>query len=401
MELSREFVPEARRLLTLARTDRRAAEKELASLAPERQASVICEAPLSIRRQMIELLASPEAVIPLLPEAEFCYTCRSIGLEDAYWLLPMATEEQVVACLDLDGWSGLQVDRVRVDAWMTAIAATDQETLVRAARALDPELVVIFLRSHVDVSLKPSEQDNPDWSPPDRSQTLEGQFYFVAKDANDDLAPILALLHALFQGDYWLYFRVIQAVLEELPMENEEWALRWRTGRLEDLGFPSWDAAMRVYGFLRPDRLDEIPKEEFVLDLGDASLPIWTSELPGVGDNERALFRATRELAVEERSAVFYALISLSNRIAVADRMELGDPESLPVALEKAARFTSDGLEFVAAGNHLSLAQTLRKVPIERLFRVGTNLDRAAALPDPLPVDQDPEPIDPTEDETF
>lgn len=392
MEPSRAFLPEARRLLTLARSDRRAAERELAALTPERQATVICEASLTIRRQMIDLLPNPEAVIPLLPEAEFCYTCRAIGLEDASWLLPMATEEQVVACLDLDGWSGLQVDIARVDTWMAAIASTDEETMVRAARALDPELIVIFLRSHIDVSLKPSEQDNPDWSPPDRSQTLEGQFYFVAKNSKDDLAPILALLHALFRGDYWLYFRVIQAVFEELPTENEEWALRWRTGRLEDLGFPSWDSAMRIYGFLRPDRLADLPKEEFTLDLADSSLPVWSSELPGLHADERALFRATRKLGPEERSTVFYALISLANRIAVADRMELGDPESLPVAMEKAARFTSDGLEFVAREHGLSLENALRRVSTERLFRIGTNLDRDAALPDPIPADPD-EPI--------
>jgi len=387
MELTRSSAPEARRLLTLARSDRRAAESELAAFAPELQAAVICEAPLPIRRQMIELLTNPEAVIPLLPEAEFCYTCRTIGLADASWLLPMATEEQIVACLDLDGWNGLQVDPTRLDAWLAAIASTDEETLLRAARSLDPELIVIFLRSHVDVTLKPSEQDDPDWSPPDRSQTLEGQFYFVAKDSKDDLAPMLALLHALFRGDYWLYFRVIQAVREELPMENEEWALRWRTGRLEDLGFPSWDAAMRVYGFLRPDRLADLPKEEFTLDLDDASLPIRSPELPDTRGSERALFRATRALTAEERSAVLYALISLANHIAVADRMELGDPESLPVAIDKAARFTSDGLEFVAQENELSLEETLRRVSLERLFRVGANLDREGALPDPLPTE--------------
>jgi hypothetical protein len=272
---------------------------------------------------------------------------------------------------------------------MTAIASTDEETLLLAARSLDPELIVIFLRSHVDVSLKPSEQEDPDWSPPDGSQTLEGQFYFVAKDPKDDLAPLLALLHALFRGDYWLYFRVIQAVREELPTENEEWALRWRTGRLEDLGFPSWDAAMRVYGFLRPDRLADLPKEELALRLDDSSLPVWSSELPGAPGDERTLFRATRELGTEERSAVFYALVSLANQIAVADRMELGDPESLPVAIDKAARFTSDGLEFVAKENGLSLEDTLRRIPLERLFRVGANLDRDAALPDPIPTEPD------------
>ena len=394
MALSRSFAPDARRLLNLARSDKRAAEKELAALTPEKQAAAIGEAPYSIRRQLIELLPEPESVIPLIPEAEFCYTCRAIGLADADWLLPMATEDQIVACLDLDAWQGLQIDPTRLDDWIAALASTDSETIVRAARAFDPELIVIYLRAHVDVSLKPSEQDDPDWSPPDRSQTLEGQFYFVAKDPKDDLAPILVLLHALFQGDYWLYFRVIQAVKEELAPENEEWALRWRTGRLEDLGFPAWDEAMRGYGFLRPDRLADLPKEPAALDVHHELLPVGTIELPGASEDERALFRATRELVAEERSAVFFALIALANRVAVADRMELGDPDSLPRAIDKATRFASSGLEFIANENDLSLEKTLRGVPIERLFRVGTNLDREAALPDPLPVNETEDPID-------
>ena len=389
MELPREFAPQARRLLNLAREDRRAAEAELATLSPELQATVICEAPLSIRRQVIELLPSPEVVIPLIPEAEFCYTCRSIGLEDASWLLPMATEAQLVSAFDLDAWTGLSVSPQRLDAWVDAIADTEDETLLRSARAVDPELLVIYLRQHIDVFLKPSEQDDPDWTPPDRSQTLEGQFYFVAKDPKDDIASLLRLLHSLFQGDYWLYFRMIQAVREELTAENEEWALRWRTGRLEDLGFPSWDASMRIYGFLRPHRMADVPATDTALDLESWSLPVWISELPGLRSDERALFRATRELGAEQRSSVFYGLIALANRVAVADRMELGDPESLPKAIDKATRFASDGLEHIATETNLTLLETLRRVPIERLFRVGANLDREAALPEPIPTDEE------------
>lgn len=397
MDLPRSFIPEARRLLTLARTDRRAAERELAALSPEEQATVVLEASMSVRRQTIELLSDPEAVIPLLPEAEFVYTCRAIGLEDASWLLPLATQEQVVAGFDLDAWSGLTIDPVRLDVWMAALGETESETIVSAIQALDPELLVIYLRNHVTVELKPSEQDNPDWSPPEGGQTLEGQFYFSARDPKDDLAPILQVLHALFSGDYWLYFRAIQAVTEEMQTENEEWALRWRTARLEDLGFPPWDSAMRIYGFLRPDRLADLPDKADALDVESGSMPVWITDLPGSHSDERALFRATRELGGEERSSVFYALIALANRVAVADRIELGDSESLPKAIDKSTRYASDGLEHVATEKGMSLADTLRRVPIERLFRVGVNLDRENALPPPLedPLeDATPDPTD-------
>ncbi|MBW2423692.1 MAG: hypothetical protein JRG86_05555 [Deltaproteobacteria bacterium] len=383
MELPRTFVPEARRLLKLARSDRGEAARRLAALPAEEQAIVVCEAPLSIRRPLIDLLEEPEAVIPLIPEAELCYTCRSVGLEDAGWLLPLATDEQLVACIDLDAWQGLSLEPTRLDAWMTALAATDEETLLRAARAMDPELLTLFLRNHVDVHLQPSPQEDPDWMPPEGAQTLEGQFYFVARNPRDDLASVLALLHALFRGDYWLYFRMIQSVREELTTEVEEWALRWRSGRLEDLGFPSWDSAMRIYGYLRPDRRAEIPESDDALDLEAWALPVWITDLPGMRSDERALFRAARELDADERSGLFYGLIALSNRVAVADRLELGDAESLPGAIDKATRLASEGLEFVAEHNGISLSEALRRVPVERLFRVGVQLDPESALPPP------------------
>ena len=389
MELTPDTKPEARRLLQLAREDRRAAEKILGALPPERQAALLLDTSLPIRRQLIELLPDPEAVIPLLPEAELCYTCRTIGLEDASWLLPLATNEQLVACFDLDVWRGVRLDLTRLDIWFAALAETDDETLARAAQSIDTELLVLYLRKHIDVSMKPSPQDDPDWSPPDQSQTLEGQFYFVARSPSDDIAPLLRLLHSLFQADYWLYFRAIQGVREELGPEMEEWALRWRTGRMQDLGFPSWDSAMRIYGFLRPEKLSELPKESPVLDLESWGLPAWTSSMPSERSEERALFRAIRELAPQERGGVFHALIALSNHIAVADRMELGDPESLPRALDKATRYASEGLELLTRENGLSLEEGLRRAPLERLFRVGVNLDRETALPDPIDAGDD------------
>lgn len=393
MELSRDFVPEARRLLTLARTDRRAAEAELGRLSPENQAVVVVESPLSIRRSLIELLPDPERVIPLLPEAELVYTCRSIGLADADWLLPMATPRQLVACFDLDAWKGIAIDPVRLDEWVAALAATDDETMLRGAQSIDPELIALYLRQHIDVHLKPSPQDDPDWSPPDGGQTLEGQFYFVAKDPKDDLAPLQTLLHSLFRGDYWHYFRMIQSVHEESNIENEEWALRWRTGRLEDLGFPPWDTSMRIYGFLREAKRGQLPDEDNVLDLSDASLPMWTSDLPGRHSKELPLFAATRELEAKERSALFYALISLSNRVAVADRMSLGDAEALPEAIDKATRYASIGLEFLARENGRPLPDVLRRTPLDHLFRVGVNVEPEGARPKPLSEDE-PEPQD-------
>ncbi len=382
------LLPDVRALLKLAREDRAAARTLLDDLEPEAQAAVVCEAPIAQRRALLDLVSHPEHVVPLLPEAELCFTCKAIGVEDAAWLLSHATEHQIVACVDLDAFEDLRPSPAKLDSWWASLAEAGSQTTLRAARSIDAELIALYLRHHVDVDLKPAGTDD-DWQPPEGGVTIDGQFYVVARDENDDLEPLLAMLRTLFQHDYWLYFRMLQAAQHELQGDLEEWALRWRTGRLEDLGFPSWDESMRIYGFLRSDRFADVPAEAAALDLERWAMPVWITDLPASAEAGSLLFRTVAELDVAERQGFFYAFIALANRVAVADRLELSDAETLPSTIEKAARVASIGLEEIARQTSLPAADVLRRVPLERLFRVGVNVSDADERPKPLGVDDD------------
>jgi len=370
--------PEAHRVLELARRDREAGREALRALALEARVALVCETPVARRGEILDLVSDLEALVPALPEAELCFTAKALGLSEAGWLLALASDEQIQACLDLDAWSGLAPDAARLDAWLEALADAGDETLVRAGRALDAELLVLLLRARARVCMKPSEEG---WEPPTGSHTLEGQFFLSARREGDDLAPLLQLLHALFREDYWLYFRLMQGAIWELDPELEEWALRWRTERLQDLGFPPWGEAMRIYGFLRPERRGEIPPGGTPLEVGAWRLPIWIPGLPAAPDARHTIFRAAAELGPEERRAFFFAFVALANKLAVADRLPLGDAESIPTAIEKAARIASLGLEHVADSNAMVGVEVLRRVEVERLFRVGASLDPDARPP--------------------
>jgi hypothetical protein len=208
----------ARQVLVLARSDKRAAEEALAGLPLEQQVALVCEAPAGQRARLLELLPEPETVVPLLPDAELVFTVKAVGLDDSSWLLEHATPRQLATCFDLDAWDGLLPDRAKLVHWFAVLAEAEQETLVRAAQAIDPEVLTLFLRDQIDVMLDPKDDD---WEPPPGAQTIEGQFYFVARKEGDDIAPLLKLLHALFSADYWLYFRMMQAVIWELEPELE------------------------------------------------------------------------------------------------------------------------------------------------------------------------------------
>lgn len=367
------------RILDLASKERAAATRAIGGMTLDLQLALVCDTPLSHRAAILELLPVPEAVIPLIPEAEFCFTVKAIGIEDAAWVLEHATPEQYVACMDLDGWRGTAADRATIDRWLDALATTTEGSFLRSIRALDPELVVLFLKHRIRCFQKPDDDEG--WQPPEGSLTVEGQFYFVALREGDDLETLVAMLRALFVTDYWAYFRMMQGVIHELDIVNEEWALRWRTGRLEDLGFPPWDHAMEIYQFIRGEDRTAIPEDATSLEVGEWHLPIWMPSLPASADHQHLLFRTLAQLDESERRSALYAFVALANKIAVADRMDLGDAESTPIAIDKAADFASAGLEFISIELGLNTADVLRRVPLQRLFSVGANLEPERAYP--------------------
>jgi hypothetical protein len=378
--------PEARGILALARKDRNAARRALAALDTDAQVALVCEAPVAARGELLDLAPHPELLVPALPEGELAFTAKAIGLADAAWLLAHATPEQLVACVDLDAWAAdaLVPDPERLGAWIGALAEAGEEALLRGVHALDAELLVLWLRDRVEVWLKSED----DFEPPPGARTLDGQFYVRARRSGDDLEELVALLDALFREDYWSYFRLLQGALWELESEAQEWALRWREGRLQDLGFPSWDEAMAIYGVLPARARDELAPAPAPAGPVDWRLPIWLPRLPLSAGAQHSLFRALAALGDDERRPQLLALLALANRVAVADRLPLGDVETIPAALEKAARLASRGLDHLRERHGAGEADVLRRAGIERLFRVGFSLERAAA---PAPASPDEE----------
>ena len=366
-----------RSVLDLARRDRGEAVKALADLELGAQVELVCGIPANQRAGILDLVAAPEDVISRMPPAELCFTVKAIGLESATWLLESATPEQVLACLDLDAWQGTEPDVAKLDAWLEALSEVSDEVLSRDLAALDPELLVLYIAARAAVFQKPNDDDG--WQPPVGAHTLEGQFYVVPLRDGDDLAGLLRVFHLLFTSDYWTYFRLLQGTIWELPTENAEWALRWRTGRLQDLGFSDLDEAMGLYRFLSPGERSALPEGTPALDVTEWHLPMWVPSLPEGADSRHLIFRAVSRLDPEERRAAFYAFVAVANQVAVADRLELSDAETTPRAIDKAALWISRGLEHVATDNGAEPESVLRRLPMAHLFRVGANLDPEAA----------------------
>jgi len=382
--------PQARRILELARSDRSAARAAMAEHSLAAQVALVCETPVRRRAELIGLAEDPARLIPALPPAELCFTVLAVGLDDAGWLLEHANREQITASVDLDAWKGGLPDRARIGAWLSAFADAGEKTLMDAAHAIDMEAWVLHLMDRVVVELKPSGDD--DWEPPMGGLTLDGQFYVIARNADDDLSELMDLLRVLFQQDYWFYFRLLQGVTWELPSDSEEWALRWRTGRLQDLGFPPPLEAKAIYARLSDAQRRALPAEERAWQIDEWPLPVWMPSLPAVAAAEHSLFQAFAELPEQDRRPFLLEFLSLANRVAVADDLPLGEASTLPSALVKAARFTSLGIDLLTAEHGRRGSEILLRTRQDRLFQIGFNLEwEAGRAAPPLT----PEPVDP------
>lgn len=363
-------------ILKLARHDREAARAAMRGLSTEAQVALVIETPVARRSELLELAPDAALIVPALPEAELVFTLKAIGLGDAGWLLEHATPEQLRVCIDLDAWNGLTFDRNALHQWLTAIGEAE-DAQVRTFQELDTELIVLFIRDLAEVYLQPDRE----WSPPDGAMTVDGQFWLVPIGDADDLETLMGALRLLFERDYWLYFRILQGAIHELDSDCEEFALRWRTGRLADLGFPTWDEAIAIYSWLSPERWCDVQPDAKALDATDFVLP---AELPPPmldAGSEHAVFRAATELSPDERRVFFQRFVTLANQIAIADRLPLGDVESIPRAIEKAATVTSQALAHIARERNLSSVDVLRRVELRRLFAVGASLDPSVRPP--------------------
>ena len=150
-------------------------------------------------------------------------------------------------------------------------------------------------------------------------------------------------------------------------MELEEYALRWRVNRLQDLGFPDRDQAMRVYRSLTPSSAGGESGVEFSGEVARSfDLP---KQLRG-----SLLGEALSQLSSDLAGDVLGYVLGVANSIAVADKLQLSDPASVPQALEKAVEGIDAGLRELARVRGQAPHEILERTAPLDLFRAGATL---------------------------
>ncbi len=338
---------------TLAPADLRAAREALSRARGKKRLDVLLDA------------RDPQALVRALPPDDLYLAIRDVGLGDAAPVVQLASPDQFKVFLDLDAWSKASIAPRKVLPWLRAARAGANLEPKAAARwaakleALDPEVLFLVLRD--TLRIHDLEQDpDPDFASDRFMRTPEGKFIIEFAVDGAEYAAVRGLLDDLYAEDPFKATRLLSALRFEAPSELEETALRWRTGRLADLGWPTLDEALSW--FARPPKTapqragaPERPAGFFLATFARGSL----------------LDRAAARLAPDDRDAVEAQVVAAANAVLVADAVDPGDLDAVRNAFEAARALLDLGLDRLAGGDDARAAEALAATPVKRLFQEG------------------------------
>jgi hypothetical protein len=307
----------------------------------------------------------PQALVRALPADELYFTIRDVGLADAAPIVQLASAEQFKTFVDLDAWSRAGFDARKALPWLRAARAGSQLEPKAAARwerklaALDRELLHLVLRTTLRVH--DLEQDpDPELTSDHFMRAPEGKFVIEFLVDGAEYMAVRGILDDLYAEDPFAATRLLSSIRWDLPSELEETALRWRAGRLADLGYPSLDEALSW--FARPPRtpaaapgLAARPPGFFLATLATSSL----------------LDRAFATLPRRERDALERQIVSAANAVLVADAVDPGDLEAVRAAFGAARAYLELGLEKLSGEDEARAAEVLAETPVKRIFQEG------------------------------
>ncbi len=331
------------------------------------------------RNRAAVLLEAPDAaqLIPQMPVQELYFAIKEQGLADSRDILALASPEQIQGFFDLDAWDRGALDVEKLRPWLDMITDIGPEKLGQVIESMDAEVIALYVQRQCKVYDITLEEAPPDEDPEGSFFPTPDGFYLLDVLPGGEAGKSMEhLIDWLYRADLLLARRVVMSARWEMPSDLEEWSLRWRNGRMADLGYVDYYDALTIYRYLDPAsvKLDEKSARDATVigPHGASALPaLLAGQIDERGFFARALTGLDADAEVER---VHGALLTLVNKILSADRVEPGDSEKARAALTRAAGYLSIGLESISRSDLPRATDALSKIALERVFRVGFSL---------------------------
>jgi Family of unknown function (DUF6178) len=320
-------------------------------------------ASLPAKKRLDALIESRDAraLVRSLPAEDLYFTIMEVGLADSTEIVQLASPEQFRTFVDLGGWKKDQVDLHQVLTWLRAARGDEAGDFLRKLRKVDTEVFELMVR---EFTLIHDLEENPDVHAEGVTmETPEGRYLVEFKGVEGpELAAMRSILNDLIADNPFEAVRFLEATRWEVPGELEESAYRFRTGRLQDLGFPALEEAARLFSRV---------------DTGPTPAPAAVAALVATKSQPDYLEAAFRALDDVERENLEGELRYLANATLVAEVEDPGDLDALRRVGEMVRDYLLLGLEHLTGGDPARAAQVVRDTETRRIFQVGFSLTLA------------------------
>lgn len=322
-------------------------------------------------------LPAPAELVGGLATEELYLLLQDIGTTDSYALLEYASDAQFVGLVDLDAWHRRELDLTRLVSWLDLALAVDLDTGLRFLNAQDDEtLEWLFMEGEIDIH--PSDLEPSD-VPDEREvfQSPDGMYWLTVPGEHPLVDRIPQLMKLLWAADGDRARVLFQQARADIGASVTEYMTQFRDGRLQDMGFDTYEGALAVFSRTDPKALRAEVRAGLAErePLRPAQLGARARDLVLKGVSAPDLFaRALARLDAPERARFGEAFTFLVNRVFQALTGDLSRTDDLPIAARHAAALLNVGLGFVADEDEETAARVLEKVwPLE-LFQAGYSL---------------------------
>lgn len=299
----------------------------------------------SLARRSERLLTATDLAgeVASLEPLEAYYIVREIGLDQALPVIRELSHEQLEACIDLDCWNRSNFAVDSLDDWLKAFALAGPEALAKGFLELDHVVQLLFMCQTVtvydpdidQVPLEDKAKDTP------RVVTPDGFFLLDLKSELPLKIHPYTLLDALYKHDPDAAFLLLSTVRVDLPMQIEEEALRFRNGRMQDIGFVTPDEAAVL--FSRPAVRPSSANFQKPLDNAISRVPaVYAGPLSEVSLLQRALSLITDK---EHLARLEQEIIWVINSAIIAYGEKTQDINQISDITERVRDTISLGLE--------------------------------------------------------
>ena len=346
--------------------------------------------PLTVKQRIEQLLTALDsaALVQSLPPIEYAILLKAAP-DMRTVLLQLGSPEQIRTVLDLDCWQQDTLQSPRVLEWLEALQRSGEDVFAQALQMLDSELLIAVLHQYIHVNATLPLEEEADPGPYD--EVLSNELYHVTfSDPHNPLNETVAdLLRWVRLTDLDIYHQLMQGTMWAQESELEEWAYRWKTGRLQDEGIPDYHEALETYHVIDVEPRQASPP----VPLASPGVPVSAEEsglVPGYAwsftPSDSFLAQALRgDFTTATLERLCWEMVSLCNTAFVLDQVDFANTVAVRVSLGRVHAYVNIGLEYLSNYHTEQLVSLLTDRSLVFICQVGFSLSmrlrqRASAL---------------------